>query len=129
MQTLGSDGRGLDAQGRAEVTLPSWFETLNTDFRYQLTAIGMSAPELYIAEEIASNRFVIAGGQQGMKVCWQVSAVRQDAWASTHRIEVEQDKSAQEQGFYLHPNLYGQSEQQSILRMHSSHQPQPSVSL
>lgn len=26
-----------DAQGRATVQLPDWFEALNTEFRYQLT--------------------------------------------------------------------------------------------
>ena len=33
----------LDVYGEAEVQLPAWFEALNTDFRYQLTAIGASA--------------------------------------------------------------------------------------
>jgi hypothetical protein len=107
----------LDAQGQAEVALPTWFEALNADFCYQLTAIGTSAPNLYIAEEITDNRFRIAGGQPGMKVCWLVSAVRQDAWATAHRMVVEQDKPTKEQGFYLHPELYGQSEQQSVIRV------------
>jgi len=62
----------LDAQGEAWVTLPEWFEALNRDFRYQLTAIG-SASVLYIAEEITNNRFKIAGGMAGMKVSWQVT--------------------------------------------------------
>jgi hypothetical protein len=106
----------LDAQGEAEVTLPSWFDALNTDFRYQLTAIGASGPDLYIAEEIRTNRFKIAGGKPHMKVCWQVTGVRQDALAKAHPIPVEQDKPTQEQGYYRHPELYGESEQKSIVR-------------
>jgi hypothetical protein len=117
----------LDAQGQAEVALPSWFAALNADFRYQLTAIGTSAPDLYIAEEITTSGFRIAGGQPGMKVCWQVSAVRQDAWATAHRMVVEQDKPVQEQGSYLHPELYGQSEQQSVVRVRYPHLPRPAV--
>jgi trimeric autotransporter adhesin len=39
---------------------------------------------------------------------------RQDAWANAHRIPVEQDKPALEQGYYLHPDLYGESEQKRI---------------
>ena len=38
--------------GEAVVTLADWFESLNKDFRYQLTCIGGFAP-VYIAEKIA----------------------------------------------------------------------------
>lgn len=108
----------LDARGEAEVTLPAWFEALNTNFRYQLTAIGAASPDLYIAEEMSSNRFKIAGGRPNMKVCWQVTGIRQDAWAKANPLPVEQDKSAQEQGYYLHPELYGESDEKSIARAH-----------
>jgi hypothetical protein len=39
-------------------------------------------------------------------VCWQVTGIRKDRWASAHRIPVEQDKPAADQGRYLHPDLY-----------------------
>jgi hypothetical protein len=61
----------LDAKGRAWVILPEWFEALNQDFRYQLTAMGASGPNLYVAAEISGNRFKIAGGKPGSKVSWQ----------------------------------------------------------
>ncbi|MFC1572787.1 hypothetical protein ACFL6M_04230 [Candidatus Eisenbacteria bacterium] len=96
----------LDGSGMAWVELPAWFETLNRDFRYQLTCIGSFAP-VYVAEEIADNRFRIAGGEPGMKVSWQVTGVRQDPLAEAHRVEVEMDKPASERGRYLHPELYG----------------------
>ena len=35
-----------DGQGRAVVQMPDWFEALNRDFRYQLTAIGQFAQEI-----------------------------------------------------------------------------------
>ncbi len=101
----------LDARGEAAVEMPRYFEALNRTFRYQLTAIGRPAPSLYIAEEIADGRFLIAGGQPGTKVSWQVTGVRQDAWAESNRIEVEPDKSDAERGTYLHPELYGQPEE------------------
>jgi len=41
----------LDSKGEATVTLPDWFEALNRDFRYQLTAMGSSAPDLYVKSE------------------------------------------------------------------------------
>lgn len=103
----------LDGNGEAVVELPDWFEALNRDFRYQLTCIGGFAP-VYIAQEIAGNRFVIAGGTPGLKVSWQVTGIRQDAWANAHRIPVEVEKPAKEQGYYLHPELYGAPEEKSM---------------
>jgi len=104
----------LDAQGEAVVQLPDWFETLNKDFRYQLTAIGAPAPNLYIAQEVHGNRFQIAGGKPGMKVSWMVTGTRQDAWANAHRIPVEEDKTPPERGYYLHPELFGQPAERSV---------------
>jgi len=96
----------LDAKGRAWVDLPKWFQALNSDFRYQLTCIGGYAP-VYIAQEINANRFQIAGGKAGLKVSCQVTGVRRDAFAEKHRIQVEEEKAAAEQGYYLHPDAYG----------------------
>jgi len=103
-----------DANGEAIVTLPDYFETLNRDFRYQLTAIGAPGPNLYIAEEISGNTFKIAGGTSGMKVSWQVTGIRQDAWAEENRILVEEDKPAEERGYYLYPTLFGQPQERSV---------------
>jgi len=102
----------LDTQGEAVVQLPAWFGALNKEFRYQLTCIGGFAP-VYIAEEISENQFKIAGGNPGMKVSWMVTGIRQDAWANAHRIPVEEEKPAQERGYFLHPELYGQPPQKS----------------
>ncbi len=103
----------LDANGEAVIELPNWFEALNTDFRYQLTCIGGYAP-VYIAQEIEGNRFKIAGGNSGMKVSWQVTGIRQDAWANDYRIPVEEEKPDEERGYYLHPVSHGESEERSI---------------
>jgi hypothetical protein len=97
----------LDAKGEAWVELPAWFETLNRDFRYQLTAIGGPGPNLHVATEISGNRFRIAGGAPGLKVSWQVTGIRQDPYANAHRIHVEEQKPADEVGTYLHPEAYG----------------------
>jgi hypothetical protein len=39
-------------------------------------------------------------------VSWQVTGIRQDAWANAHRIPVEEAKQAEDQGRYLHPDLH-----------------------
>ena len=46
-----------------------------------------------------------------MKVSWQVTAVRQDAYAKAHPLVVEEEKSSLYRGFYRHPELYGQPEE------------------
>jgi hypothetical protein len=101
----------LDQNGEARVSLPDWFAALNQDFRYQLTCIGGYAP-VFIAEEIANNQFKIAGGKPGLKVSWQVTGIRHDAFAEQHRIPVEEAKPASEQGKYLHPTAFGVPETQ-----------------
>jgi len=98
----------LDANGEAWLELPDWFETLNKDFRYQLTAIGAPAPGLYIGQEIEENRFQIAGGTPDLKVSWQVTGIRHDPYAEAHRIPVEEEKAEEEIGTYLHPVELGQ---------------------
>jgi hypothetical protein len=110
----------LDGEGAAWVELPEWFEALNRDFRYQLTAIGGPGPNLHIAEKIAGNQFKIAGGSPGLEVSWQVTGIRQDAWANAHRIPVEEDKPELEQGYYLHPELYGHAEEMGVQWAHRS---------
>ena len=97
----------LDAKGAAWVTMPEWFDALNQDFRYQLTSIGRPGPSLFIAREVKNNRFKIAGGHPGARVSWQVTGIRHDAWANAHRIPTEELKPENEQGQYLHPELFG----------------------
>jgi hypothetical protein len=110
----------LDATGEALVQLPDWFEALNTDFRYQLTAMGQPGPDLYVAEEITDHRLRIAGGKPGMKVSWQVTAVRQDAWAKNHPLQVEEDKPENERGYYLDPQSYEQPPEKGLFWLHHS---------
>ncbi|MFZ0668501.1 MAG: hypothetical protein WAM97_22315 [Acidimicrobiales bacterium] len=96
----------LDTEGTATVDLPDWFEALNRDYRYQLTAIG--APTVvYVSKEIVNGQFGIAGGNANQKVSWQVTGIRQDAWANANRIPIEVDKKDEDRGRYLHPELFG----------------------
>jgi hypothetical protein len=98
-----------DEKGEAWVTLPAWFEALNCEFRYQLTALGKPGPNLHVAEEMKGNRFRIAGAVPGLKVCWQVTGVRHDAYAKAHPIRVEEPKRGAEVGTYQNPEAFGQA--------------------
>ncbi len=100
----------LNQNGEAWIELPQYFAALNNDFRYQLTPIGTSAPNLFIAQEIQNNRFKIAGGKSEMKVSWQVTGIRHDPFAEAHRIPVELEKIGSEKEKYLYPKEQGMSE-------------------
>jgi hypothetical protein len=104
----------LDQNGEAVVVLPEYFQALNSDFRYQLTSIGAPGPNLYIAEEVRNNQFKIAGGKPGAKVSWQVTGIRQDAFANAYRIQAEVEKAPEDRGHYLHPELFGAPESDRI---------------
>jgi hypothetical protein len=104
----------LHENGEAWVQLPEWFEALNGHFRYQLTPVGMPAPGLHVAEEIAENRFKIAGGEMGMRVCWQITGSRRDRWAAANPFEVEPMKPEEERGRYLEPGLYDAPEERKV---------------
>jgi hypothetical protein len=56
----------------------------------------------------------IMTSKPGGRVSWQVTGVLQDADANAHRIPVEVEKSPPEHGLYLHPELFGASEEQAI---------------
>lgn len=103
----------LDANGEAVVTMDDWFQPLNREFRYQLTCIGGFAP-VYISEKMNNNQFKIAGGTAGLEVSWQVTGIRQDPYAEQNRVVVEEEKPVEFRGYYLHPEVYGKSFEQSV---------------
>jgi hypothetical protein len=102
-----------DKHGMATVALPSYFEALNADFRYQLTVIGQFAQAI-VQHEIKGNQFTIKTNKPGVKVSWQVTGIRHDAYANADRIPVEEDKPSAEQGYYLHPEVFGQPTSKSV---------------
>ena len=104
----------LKATGAAQVQLPAYFEAINRDFSYQLTAIGAAMPNLHVAGEIQNNSFTIAGGKAGGKVSWEVKGVRNDAFMRQHGAPVEQPKSPEERGKYLYPELFGAPQARAV---------------
>jgi hypothetical protein len=102
-----------DARGDAVVELPNWFEAVNGDFRYQLTVVGQFAQAI-VEHKIANHQFSIKTDKPGVEVCWQVTGVRQDAFARVHPLVVEQMKPGNLRGFYVHPEIYGQPAERQI---------------
>lgn len=102
-----------DASGEALVILPDYFEALNRDFRYQLTAIGQFAQAI-VASKIKDNRFTIKTDKPNIEVSWQVSGVRQDPSIKAKPLVVEEDKAQGERGYYVDPAAYGQPQEKGV---------------
>ena len=85
-----------NAKGFATVRLLRYFQALNRDFRYQFTTLGESGWDARagVWREIRGNSFVIRTDRPLVKVSWQVTGVREDAYARAHRIQVELPKPA-----------------------------------
>ncbi len=113
----------LDAAGTAWVQMPDYFQAVNMDFDYQLTAVGTAQPNLYVSQEIKDNKFQIGGGVAGAKVSWQVTGVRHDPYAQANRTPVEQVKPPAEKGLYLDPGLYNQPSSKAISTLYDRGKP------
>ena len=85
------------------VELPTYFELINTNFSYQLTAIG-TPQQPYVLTEISGNTFEIAG-EPNTKVSWTVYADRNDA--EKFKKEILDKKSIDSKQIQnLHPHQY-----------------------
>ncbi len=106
-----------DSQGFATVTLPDYFTGLNRDYRYQLTVIDESENDFIFAKvyrKVENNEFIIKTSQPDVEVSWQVTGIRQDAFANSDRIPNVVDKEPENKGKYLHPASFGQPESRGI---------------
>lgn len=107
----------FDAQGEAVVEMPDYYSLINKNPSYQLTPIGAYA-QLFVKEELAQGRFVIGGGQEGMKASWIVYAERNDPYLQQYpeKRNVEIEKREGQKGKYLMPQLYNQSMDQKMIQ-------------
>jgi hypothetical protein len=94
-----------DATGTAVVTLPRYFSALNKDYKYQVSALK-SFSDVMILEEIKGNSFKIKSELPNTEISWQVTGVRQDAYANKNRVIPEVEKEPSKKGTLLHPDAY-----------------------
>jgi hypothetical protein len=102
-----------DSDGEATVSLPSYFETLNIDFRYQLTVINEFSQAI-ISQKIKSNQFKIKTNKPNVEVSWLVMGTRNDAWCKDHPFNDEEEKIKGEKGYYIYPEGFGLPKEMSI---------------
>jgi hypothetical protein len=108
MMNIYSGNVTTDDLGLATIYLPDWFEVENGDFRYQLTVVDGRFAQAVVSKKIQNHQFTIHTNVSNVEVSWQITGVRQDAYAKAHPLVVEQAKPANERGSYMHPELYGQ---------------------
>lgn len=106
-----------DANGKAVVQLPAYFEAENRDYRYQLTIVddrdSAGFAQAKVSRKVKDNRFEILTDKPSIQVSWQVTGVRNDAYMQAHPADVEQDKGG-ERGRFLTPELFGKPEAMRI---------------
>ncbi len=108
----------LDANGEAVVELPDYFDAVNIDPSYQLTAIG-TATQPYVKSEIENNQFTVKGAVN-TKVSWTVHAQRNDPTiryfnkdGKNYSTEVF-EKPARMKGKYYTPEAFGKDKTQGV---------------
>ena len=77
-------------------------------------AFGSQFAQAIILQEIQNNSFVIKTDKPSVKVSWQVTGVRSDAYVKAHPMSVEEEKPVAERGYYLTPEVFGQPEESSL---------------
>ncbi|MFD2916520.1 hypothetical protein [Psychroserpens luteus] len=106
----------FDANGKAVVSLPDYYDSINKNPSYQLTPIGAAMPNLYVESEIGNGQFVIAGGVPNKKVSWQITAERNDPYLQQNPEKREDvvTKEGERNGKYLNPELYNQPKEKGM---------------
>ncbi|MCL6624385.1 MAG: hypothetical protein K6T17_07200, partial [Fimbriimonadales bacterium] len=105
-----------DEKGYATIQLPDYFESINRDFRYQLTVIDNSDDFILakVVREIQNNQFVIRTSKPHVKVSWEVKAIRNDRYVQKYGFQTVQEKEDEIKGKYVHPELYGMPKEYGI---------------
>ena len=101
-----------DATGYATISLPTWMEATNTNFRSQLTVVdeGEQQTDFVMArvvQKVAKNQFAIKTSAPNVEVSWQLTGERKDAWALKNPLQVEREKLEQNRGKYINPEAFG----------------------
>lgn len=97
-----------DSQGLAWVTLPSYIEDINKDFRYQLTVLdeGDDFVQVKVSKKIIAGRFQVRTSKPGVEVSWRLEGVRNDLRVQKQGYSDVVEKPANWKGKYLRPDLY-----------------------
>ncbi len=98
--------------------LPDYFDSINRDFRYQLTVVDDGEREDFVlvkvVRKIRNNEFTIRTSAPHVEVSWEVKAIRNDRWVQKYGYQTVQEKEDEIKGKYLSPELYGLPKERGI---------------
>lgn len=111
--TITTDDRGL-----ATITMPTWFEALNENFRYQITVIDDENSDQFVLAKVVkrlkNGKFTIRTSAPQTTVSWQVTGNRHDPISKYLPLEVERDKTPLERGRFYTPEAFGKPKELGI---------------
>lgn len=122
----------LDANGEAIVEMPSYFKALaNEDnVTIQVTCVGRPFPIGYDLGK-DGNTFIVYG-EANREVSWMLMADRDDPFIRTYGTDVVIKKDGSykniKAGTYLHPELYGESQDKAYMNRYKQELKQPDSS-
>jgi hypothetical protein len=107
-----------DAKGYATIQLPDYFESINRDFRYQLTVVDDGERDDFVlvkvVRKIRNNQFTIRTSAPHVEVSWEVKAIRNDRYVQKYGYQTVQEKEDSIKGKYVQPELYGMPKEYGI---------------
>lgn len=100
-----------DEKGYAWIELPSYFEEVNCNFKYQLTVIDDEDHDGFVltkvSKKIRGNHFQIRTSAPNVEVSWEVKADRNDLYVRSKKPLDEVEKVGPERDHLQRPELYG----------------------
>jgi hypothetical protein len=106
-----------DERGYATIALPDYFDSINRDFRYQLTVVdgaGEDFVHVRVVRKIQNNQFTIRTSAPHVEVSWRVEAIRNDRYVQTYGYQTVQEKEDEIKGKFVSPELYGKPKERGI---------------
>jgi hypothetical protein len=81
-----------------------------------------------VKAKMTNGKFIIGGGNEGMEVSWTVQTERNDPYLQQNpeKREVEINKEVWNQGKYLQPELYNETDDKKIVKpLETGHEQTP----
>lgn len=107
-----------DERGLATITMPTWFEALNENFRYQITVIDDANTDQFVLAKVVKRlkygKFTIRTSVPNTTVSWQITGNRHDPVSNYYPLEIEREKKPFERGKYFTPEAFGKPEELGI---------------
>lgn len=102
-------------QGYATIQLPEVFDRINKDPRVQLTVDDAGEDFVFakVVGGVQDGACRIRTSRGGVKVYWEIKAVRNDLWVQRYGAPVDVPKPQEVRGGYQHPELYGYGQDRS----------------